>query len=76
MNTMHTIDTDYELTWDEFVITVEDLHLIETGTDLAEDDYATVLAAFERGLSPNGCVISLLDARRAVDQREHWFLAA
>jgi hypothetical protein len=76
MNTLHTIDTDYELTWDEFVITVEDLHLIETGADLAEDDYATVLAAFERGLSPNGCVMSLIDTRRSVDQREHWFLAA
>lgn len=76
MNTLHTIDTDYELTWDEFVITVEDLHLIETGADLAEDDYATVLAAFERGLSPNGCVMSIIDTRRPVDQREHWFLAA
>ncbi len=64
MNTLHTIDTDYELTWDEFVITVEDLRLIETGADLAENNYATVLAAFERGLSRNGCVISLRDARR------------
>jgi UDP-N-acetylglucosamine transferase subunit ALG13 len=50
MNTLHTIDTDYELTWDELVITVEDLHLIETGADLAENNYATVLAAFERGI--------------------------
>jgi hypothetical protein len=76
MTTLHTIDTDYEMTWDEFVITVEDLHLIETGADLADGDYATVLAAFERGLSPNGCVMSIVDTRRPVDQREHWFLAA
>ena len=76
MNTLHTIDTDYELTWDEFLITVEDLHLIETGNDLADDDYATVLAAFERGLSPNGCVMSIIDARRPFDAREHWFQAA
>jgi len=69
MNILHTIDTDYELTWDEFLITVEDLHLIETGADLADDDYATVLAAFERGLSPNGCVMSIIDARRPLDAR-------
>ena len=76
MNTLHTIDTDYELTWDEFLITVEDLHVIETGADLADDDYATVLAAFERGLSWNGCVLSIIDARRPLDMREHWFRAA
>jgi hypothetical protein len=76
MNILHTIDTDYELTWDEFLITVEDLHLIETGADLADDDYATVLAAFERGLSPNGCVMSIIDARRPLDARAHWFHAA
>jgi hypothetical protein len=75
MTTLHTI-TDIELTWDEFVIEVEDLHLIETGADITETDYPLVLAAFERGLSPNGCVIGLLDARRPLDAREHWFLAA
>ncbi len=76
MTRLHAIDTDYELSWDEFVITVEDLYLIETGNDLTDGDYATVLAAFDRGLSPKGCVMSIIDARLPHDQREHWFLAA
>ncbi|ADZ68939.1 hypothetical protein [Polymorphum gilvum] len=70
MDTLHTIDTDYELTWDEFIIEVEDLHLIETGGDIDADDYATVLAAFERGLSPIGCVTGI------IDDRDRWLRAA
>lgn len=75
MTTLHTI-TDIDLTWDEFVIEVEDLHLIETGADIAKDDFPIVLAAFERGLSPNGCVIGILDARRPLNAAEPWPFAA
>lgn len=75
MTTLHTI-TDIALTWDAFVIEVEDLHLIETGADIANDDFPIVLAAFERGLSPSGCVISLLDARCPMGAAEPWPFAA
>jgi hypothetical protein len=76
MTTLQTTATDYELTWDEFVIEVEDLHLIETGADLGRDDYATVLDAFERGLSPTGCVMVVIDARYTHGAGDGWSVAA
>lgn len=57
----HTPDT-YELTWDEFMIEVDDAMLIETGDGLSDEMMPDVLAAFEKGMSPWGCVIALTEA--------------
>jgi len=59
---LNTTDT-YELTWDEFMIEVDDAMLIETGDGIADEVMPDVLAAFEAGMTPWGCVIALTEGR-------------
>ncbi|ADZ69062.1 hypothetical protein SL003B_0629 [Polymorphum gilvum SL003B-26A1] len=64
MNRLNTTDSFLDLTWDEYVIEVEDNYLLETGDDIDEDQYADIVRAYDRGLSPIGCAIALMDLRR------------
>jgi len=63
MNRLNTTDSFLDLTWDEYVIEVEDNYLLETGDDIDEDQYADIVRAYDRGLSPIGCAIALMDLR-------------
>ena len=76
MTRLNTTEYDFNMSWDEYVIEVQDLHLIETGADLGRDDDATVLDAFERGLSPTGCVMVVIDARCSHGAEDGWSVAA
>lgn len=59
---LNTTDTR-ELTWDEFMIEVDDAMLIETGDGICDEVMPDVLTAFEAGMTPWGCVIALTEAR-------------
>ncbi len=63
MNRLNTTDSLLDLTWDEYVIEVEDNYLIETGDDIDEGDYADIVHAYDRGMSPIGCVIALIEGQ-------------
>lgn len=60
---LNTIDTTYEMTWDEYALAVEDALLVETGDIIADELMPDVLTAFETGMTPWGCVIALCEAR-------------
>lgn len=67
---MLNLNTTYEMTWDEFVLAVDDALLIETADGIIDELMPDILTAFETGMTPWGCVIALTegrDMRRASD---------
>ncbi|WPZ34067.1 hypothetical protein T8K17_22870 [Thalassobaculum sp. OXR-137] len=66
----------FDMSWDEYVIAVEDSYLIEAEADLTEEQYRDVSTAFDIGMTPIGCAIALMEARRHRRPATDWRMAA
>lgn len=75
MNRLNTTDSLFDLTWDEYVLAVEDNYLIETGDDIDEERLPDICAAYDIGMTPLGCAIALMEGRRPI-RHDDWRQAA
>ena len=64
MNRLNATDSNIDLSWDEFVLAVEDAYLIEAGDDINEERLPDICAAYDIGMTPLGCAIALMGGRR------------
>jgi len=66
----------FDMSWDEYVIAVEDSYLIEAEADLTDEQYRDVSTAFDIGMTAIGCAIALMEARRPRRPTTDWRMAA
>lgn len=76
MTRLNTTEHTFDMSWDEYVIAVEDSYLIEADADLTDDQYADVTTAFDIGMTPLGCAIALIEGRRPNRPATDWRMAA
>ena len=76
MTRLSNTENQFDMSWDEYVIAVEDSYLIEAETDLTDEQYRDVSTAFDIGMTPIGCAIALMEARRPRRSATDWRMAA
>ena len=76
MTRLNTTEHHFDMSWDEYVIAVEDSYLIEAEVDLTDEQYADISTAFDIGMTPVGCAIALMEARRPNRPVADWRMAA
>lgn len=76
MTRLNTTEHDFDMSWDEYVIAVEDSYLIEAEADLTDEQYADISAAFNIGMTPLGCAIALMEAHSPNRPATGWRMAA
>lgn len=59
MHQQTAIDTATDMSWDAFVIAVEDALLVETGEDLGPQHMHDIAAGFDAGMTPWGCALAI-----------------
>ena len=73
---MLNLNTTYEMTWDEFMLAVDDALLIETADGIVDELMPDILTAFETGMTPWGCVIALTEGRDLTRSPDGYHAAA
>lgn len=76
MTRLSNTENQFDMSWDEYVIAVEDSYLIEAEADLTDEQYRDVSAAFDIGMTPIGCAIALMEASRPRRPATDWRMAA
>lgn len=76
MTRLNTTEHDFNMSWDEYVIAVEDSYLIEAEADLTDEQYAQLSTAFDSGMTPVLCAIALMESRSPNRLATGWRMAA
>ena len=76
MTRLSNTENQFDMSWDEYVIAVEDSYLIEAEADLTDEQYRDVSTAFDIGMTPIGCAIALMEACRPRRPATDWRMAA
>ena len=76
MTRLNTTEHDFNMSWDEYVIAVEDSYLIEAETDLTDEQYADGSTAFDSGMTPVQCAIAMMETRSPNRPATEWRMAA
>ncbi len=76
MTRLSTTEHDFNMSWDEYVIAVEDSYLIEAEADLTDEQYADISTAFDIGMTPFGCANALIESRSPNRPATGWRMAA
>lgn len=76
MTRLNTTEHDFDMSWDEYVIAVEDSYLIEAEADLTDEQYAQLGTAFDSGMTPVQCAIALMETHAPNQLATDWRMAA
>ncbi|WP_217351231.1 hypothetical protein [Thalassospira marina] len=76
MTRLNSTENFTDMSWDEYVLAVEDTYLIEAETDIAEQQLPDISTAFDAGMTPLGCVLALMEGRCPSRYSSDWRTAA
>ena len=76
MTRLSTTEHDFNMSWDEYVIAVEDSYLIEAEADLTDEQYAQLCTAFDSGMTPVQCAIAMMETHAPNRPATGWRMAA